>query len=581
MVTNPGDADLQGYVDFYGFSSTAGGWVMTGWVGRDWDGYGQAIEAILDFDSGPLSGAATVCTFERADIKKVGVGLVVLIESGDSRPSYLTDATLIYGPQSFRLVAAQTARHMEEQQLLDRSRELISAAPRTSARAELLRGFSRSRFTGRDTLSELRPPVFLELDAVYICPPHGLLLRGWFVDPFHSVAKIRLRSGNTAQLIDPTQWIRIPRPDVEQSVGEKVGSVDRSCGFLSYTAPIALGNAEIYFEIELETGELHFKPVAAPVKTGLVAIREILSVFDLRNMELTRAFDSVAGPAIASLNRQRLRTQPRIDRIDYGSPPDIPRTSIIVPLYGRMDFIEYQLAFFYRTLAPDHELIYVLDDPDRKRELEALAAACYAKFSRSFTILMLSHNMGYAPANNIGLRYARADFTCFLNSDVFPRTPDWIEQLLRTAEQPGIGVTGALLVFEDGTIQHEGIEYDALQEFGGWIFSLHPRKGRYPVDLDTTGEVEAVTGACLLMRTDLAREIGGFDEGYIIGDFEDVDLCKRIKAQGLRCAVNRRAQLYHLERQSQGDQQLVWRTNLTLFNAWRFQRKWATQTEAV
>jgi hypothetical protein len=49
-----------------------------------------------------------------------------------------------------------------------------------------------------------------------------------------------------------------------------------------------------------------------------------------------------------------------------------------------------------------------------------------------------------------------------------------------------------------------------------------------------------------------------------------------VKALGKFCVVDRRARLYHLERQSQGNQQASWRFNLTLYNAWRFQSRWAS-----
>jgi hypothetical protein len=47
-----------------------------------------------------------------------------------------------------------------------------------------------------------------------------------------------------------------------------------------------------------------------------------------------------------------------------------------------------------------------------------------------------------------------------------------------------------------------------------------------------------------------------------------------VQQRGLTCMVDRRARLFHLERQSQGDQAQTWRMNLTLYNAWRFHRKW-------
>jgi GT2 family glycosyltransferase len=135
-------------------------------------------------------------------------------------------------------------------------------------------------------------------------------------------------------------------------------------------------------------------------------------------------------------------------------------------------------------------------------------------------------------------------------------------------------MVGALLLYEDDTIQHEGCSFAPLAEFGGWTFCLHPNKGRRPGADESLLTVDAVTGACQVLRTDLARALGGFDEGYVIGDFEDADLCRQVQKAGLVCVVDRRAQLYHLERQSQGGQQMPWRLNLTLFNAWRFQARW-------
>jgi GT2 family glycosyltransferase len=85
----------------------------------------------------------------------------------------------------------------------------------------------------------------------------------------------------------------------------------------------------------------------------------------------------------------------------------------------------------------------------------------------------------------------------------------------------------------------------------------------------------------MMMRTSLARSLGGFDEGFVIGDFEDIDLCLKAQARGLACVVDLDARLYHLERQSQGGQTDPWRLNLTLYNAWRFRQKSLTADSAV
>jgi GT2 family glycosyltransferase len=83
-----------------------------------------------------------------------------------------------------------------------------------------------------------------------------------------------------------------------------------------------------------------------------------------------------------------------------------------------------------------------------------------------------------------------------------------------------------------------------------------------------------ITGACMVMRRSLALDLGGFDESFIIGDFEDADLCLKVRARGLSCAIASDVQLYHLERKSQAAPNQNWRMNLTLYNGWVHQRRW-------
>ena len=89
-----------------------------------------------------------------------------------------------------------------------------------------------------------------------------------------------------------------------------------------------------------------------------------------------------------------------------------------------------------------------------------------------------------------------------------------------------------------------------------------------------------MTAACMVMSHELLLRLGGLDERYAVGDFEDADLCLRVRAEGLRCVVDNRATLYHLERQSQNDGPGSWRMNLTLFNAWQYRKRWFVDAES-
>jgi GT2 family glycosyltransferase len=188
---------------------------------------------------------------------------------------------------------------------------------------------------------------------------------------------------------------------------------------------------------------------------------------------------------------------------------------------------------------------------------------------------LLPRNLGFAPANNIGLRAARGKFICFLNSDVVPIATGWVDRLIdRLAKNPDIGILGAQLLYEDGSIQHEGCFYRTLPEFGNWTFVDHLNKGRRPDASRDMRRCDAITGACMVMDRALATQLKGFDEAFIIGDFEDSDLCLRARERGKYCAVDHDVQLYHLERKSQAAPSQSWRLNLTLYNAWVHQRRW-------
>src|SRR3546814_5489014 len=87
-------------------------------------------------------------------------------------------------------------------------------------------------------------------------------------------------------------------------------------------------------------------------------------------------------------------------------------------------------------------------------------------------------------------------------------------------------------MFEDQSLQH-AVMYFGTDGVGNWL-NQHYYKGLPrdfgPATVERT--VPAVTGACLVTRRDLYARVGGFTEDYIIGDYEDSDLCLKIRREG-------------------------------------------------
>ncbi len=298
-----------------------------------------------------------------------------------------------------------------------------------------------------------------------------------------------------------------------------------------------------------------------------------------------RPWGRVGAPAIAAVWRSRPTGDGDSVELAFGEPPSDPEVSVIVPIYGRFDFIEYQLALFVDDPAMRQcELIYVIDDPSIFDQARAHCTTIAPIYDFPFRVLYGRRNRGFAGANNFGARHARGRKLLLLNSDVFPRKAGWLPALVAAYDAlPAAGAIAPKLLFEDGSIQHAGIAFMRYPAWEGMWINDHPLKGQ-PDDETARApqEFPAVTAACLMIDTALYREIGGLSEDYVIGDFEDTDLCLKLRAAGRRNWLVPAVALYHLERQSQalGDTG-SWRANLTLYNCWLHHSRWDATIGAI
>jgi GT2 family glycosyltransferase len=270
----------------------------------------------------------------------------------------------------------------------------------------------------------------------------------------------------------------------------------------------------------------------------------------------------------------------------YGDIKEQPKVSLIIPIYGRYDFIQHQISCFSQDQdMANHEVIYVLDDPRIEREFNITCHGIFETFQFPFKTVFGAKNLGFAGANNLGAQQAQGQYVLALNSDILPSSNGWLSRLVTKFEQlENPGILGTTLVYEDNTVQHIGMSFEKDTYYPNVWMNYHPNKGM-PLHLITRlpiTEVESVTGACMLMENEFFQQIGGFDTCYILGDFEDSDLCLKALNQNKKIYVDGDEKLYHLERLSQnlvpsGD----WKFKLTLLNGLYQKEKWHTLIEKV
>lgn len=150
----------------------------------------------------------------------------------------------------------------------------------------------------------------------------------------------------------------------------------------------------------------------------------------------------------------------------------------------------------------------------------------------------------FAGMCNLGAREAAGGVLVFLNDDVAPLEPGWLEALVAQAERPEVGVVGARLLYPHGDIQHAGLVIGIMNGVG------HPQRHTFGAGYwhwwPLARNVSAVTGACLAIRKAVFEELGGFDPVFP-GNYNDADLCLRAIRAGYRVVYEPQATLSHQE----------------------------------
>lgn len=216
-----------------------------------------------------------------------------------------------------------------------------------------------------------------------------------------------------------------------------------------------------------------------------------------------------------------------------------PRLSVVIVDHHRPDLLAEALrALYVSTLRPDEVIVVEVDSqvaPDLPADDRDPA--------QRPRVLVCADNPGYAAACNRGAAQASGDWILFMNADVMVSTGCLADVMAEAEADPGIGIATPRLVRPDGRLDHachRGIPsvIDSLA-YKARLDRLFPRSrflGHYRLawlDERGTHDVEACTGAFLLIRRTAFSAVGGWDERYWFYA-EDLDLCLRVTQAGWR-----------------------------------------------
>jgi hypothetical protein len=164
-------------------------------------------------------------------------------------------------------------------------------------------------------------------------------------------------------------------------------------------------------------------------------------------------------------------------------------------------------------------------------------------------LVALPRNAGFAAGNNAGLARAKGRMVCLLNNDTIVQR-DGFETCVRYLDaHPDVGAVGPLLLHPDGRKQNSIHNFPTLLlEIipRGVLETLFPR--RYPskrFEHEQPLDVEAVLGACMVVRREVIEQVGPMPEDYFFF-LEETDWFYQMRRRGWRVVQLPAAKLVHI-----------------------------------
>lgn len=231
------------------------------------------------------------------------------------------------------------------------------------------------------------------------------------------------------------------------------------------------------------------------------------------------------------------------------------KLSIIVVNYNTYTLTKQTIDSIVNYSYPFTYEIIVVDNGSQDGSAEQLEALCQGDTCyQEVHLIKNQENLGFAKANNRGIRLSRGEYILLLNSDTQVARGCLEGCLHQITLQQKIGALGCKVILPDGTLDHAckrgfPTPQAALYYFLKWDKKNPEKYGQYDalyLGEDEAGEVDVLTGAFMLMPRQVLDEVGLLDEAFFMYG-EDIDLCYRIKAAGYTVFYEPSQQITHFK----------------------------------
>jgi len=249
------------------------------------------------------------------------------------------------------------------------------------------------------------------------------------------------------------------------------------------------------------------------------------------------------------------------------TPLDKPDVSIIIPIYGQLDYTLKCLRALSCHQSKQFFEVIVVDDQSPDNSFEVLNAISGLK------LIQAKQNGGFVLSCNLGASVARGDYLVFLNNDTEVQA-GWLDELIDTFEMhPNAGLVGSQLLYPNGRLQEAGgIIYQdgSAANFGRNDDFTKP-------EYNYVRSVDYCSGASIAIPKQLFFEVGEFDTHYVPAYAEDVDLAFQVRKVGKDVLYQPLSKVIHFEGISSGTDTSTGVKAYQVTNLAKIKERWAEE----
>lgn len=226
------------------------------------------------------------------------------------------------------------------------------------------------------------------------------------------------------------------------------------------------------------------------------------------------------------------------------------KVSIIIPFKDEVQLLKSCLESIEKnTTYSNYEILLICNN---SVELDTFKYLDEIKESDNIHCYEYNIPFNYSKINNWAVAKAKGDYILFLNNDVEVISNDWLTSMVAHIQREDVGAVGAKLLYFDNSVQHAGVVI-GIGGLADHVFKSFPDSHNgYFGRANLVQNLSACTAACLILKKSDFIKVKGFDEKNLAVEFNDVDLCLKLREINKKIVFNPHVKLYHYESKSRG-----------------------------